>query len=135
MTKRLRTDEGIIALCLAAMEANGHTAPAELERAHHLIWSTRRFRHQDGDVVNQIIGKMRRLVETSDAEEVLSLAVRALPPRLRAPAFALLTDLLLVDGRLDAQERAFLARIGQELKVHSTKRRRILDALLVKNAL
>jgi hypothetical protein len=37
MTKRLRTDEGIIALCLAAMEANGHTAPAELERAHHLI--------------------------------------------------------------------------------------------------
>ena len=135
MTKRLRIDEGIIALCLAAMEANGHTSPAELERAHHLIWSTRRFRHQDGDVVNQIVGKMRRLVETSDPEDVLDLAVRAVPPRLRAPAFAVLADLLLADGRLDAQERAFLARISEALKIPSVKRRRIVDAILVKNAL
>ena len=135
MTKRLRTDEGIIALCLAAMEANGHTAPAELERAHHLIWSTRRFRHQDGDVVNQIVGKMRRLVETSDPQDVLALAVRAVPPRLRAPAFAVLADLLLADGRLDAQERAFLARIGTALKTPSATQRRIADAILVKNAL
>jgi hypothetical protein len=78
---------------------------------------------------------MRRLVETSDAEDVLALAVRALPPRLRAPAFAVLADLLLADGRLDAQERAFLTRIGRELKIPSVKRRRILDVILVKNGL
>jgi tellurite resistance protein len=135
MTRRLNTDEAVVALCIAAMDANGHTSPAELERANHLIWSTRRFRHQDGDAVDRIVSDMRTLVETSDADHVLGLAVRAIPPRLRAPAFAVLADLLLVDGRLDAQERAFVRRIGTALKIDPLKQRRIVDTMLVKNSL
>ncbi len=39
----LEVDEAVIALFIGAMNANGHGAREELARAHHLIWSTRRF--------------------------------------------------------------------------------------------
>ena len=42
--KRLELDEALIALFIGAMNANDHVAREELARAHHLIWSTKRFR-------------------------------------------------------------------------------------------
>ena len=123
MKKRLTLDESLIALFIAAMDANGHVSPAELERAHHLIWSTGRFRHQDGDDVNRIIGDMRARIESSDARTVLALAVEAIPARLREPAFAVLADLLLADGQLDVEERAFLRRVGTDLQIAAATQR------------
>jgi hypothetical protein len=135
MTRRLTVDESLIALFISAMDANGHVSPAELERAHHLIWSTRRFRQRDGDEVNRIIGEMRTLVESLGVERVLELAVKGIPARLREPAFAVLTDLLLVDGRLDIDERAFLRRVGSDLQIGSPSQRRIGEVLALKNQL
>lgn len=132
---RLSLDEGLIALLISAMAANGHVSPAELERAHHLIWSTRRFRRQDGDEVSRIIHRMRALLEASDIASVLGVAVRAIPARHRASVFALAADLLLADGRLDAHERLFLRRLGSELAVDRDRQRRIINVVLLKNEL
>lgn len=132
---RLSADESLIALFIAAMEANGHTSPRELERAHHLIWSTRRFRERDGDEVNGIIDEMRSLLETSDAEGVIERAIDGIPARLAPPAFAVLADLLFADGRLDPAEWQFLGRVGRDLNIPASTRRRIVDVILAKNRL
>ena len=133
--KKLTVDESLIALFIGAMDANGHVAPGELERAHHLIWSTRRFRQRDGDEVNRVISAMRERIQSSDAQTVLGVAVRALPARLREPAFAVLADLLLADGRLDVEERSFLRRVGTDLQIAAATQRRIVDVVLLKNQL
>lgn len=133
--KRLPVDESLIALFIAAMDANGHVSPAELERAHHLIWFTRRFRERDGEEVNRIIRDVRARIESSDARAVLALAVKAIPARLREPAFAVLADLLLADGQLDVEERAFLRRVGTDLQIAAATQRRIVDVVLLKNQL
>ena len=132
---RLSVDKALIALFIGAMDANGHISPRELERGHHLVWSTRRFRHRDGDEVGRIIYEMRELIETSDADAVVAAAVKAIPRRLRPSAFAVVTDLLLADGRLDAQERAFLQRLGADMAIDAALRRRIVDVVLLKNQL
>ena len=133
--KKLNVDESLIALFISAMDANGNVSPAELERAHHLIWFTRRFRQRDGDAVNRMIDDMRTLVESSDADTVLAAAVKGIPARLRLPAFAVLVDLLLADGRLDAKERTFLRRVGTSLKITVATQQRIVGVVLVKNQL
>lgn len=134
-TKKLSLDEALIALFIGAMDANGHVSPAELERAHHLIWFTKRFRHRDGDVVNRMIGDVRARMESVDAGTALGLAVAAIPARLRPPAFAVLADLLLADARLDGEERTFLRRVGAALEIDAATQRRIVDVVLVKNQL
>ena len=133
--RKLTVDESLIALFIAAMHANGHASPAELERAHHLIWSTRRFRDRDGDEVNRIVCDMRALIEASDAETVLVRGVKTIPPRLGEPAFALLVDLLLADGHLEVEEGAFLRRVGTDLGIPTATQRRIVDVMLLKNQL
>ena len=61
------------------MNANDHMAREELARAHHLIWSTRRFRRKSGETVGRLIERMKRLLEEHEPEAVM--ASRA-PPRL-----------------------------------------------------
>jgi tellurite resistance protein len=133
--RRLSLDEALIALFIAAMEANGHTSPRELERAHHLIWSMRRFREREGDEVNAIIDAMRSLLETSEPNDVVDRAIASIPSRSRPPAFSVLADLLLADGRLDADETGFLRRVGRAMGIPVQTQRRIVDVILVKNQL
>ena len=131
----LTLDEAFIALFIGAMDANGHVAREELARAHHLIWSTRRFRRKSGEAVGRLIDRMKRLLEEKDATAVMEIAAKAIPGRLRPSAFAIVVDLLLADGRIDAQERRFLQRLALDLRIGSRKATETIDVLLVKNQL
>lgn len=132
---RLTLDEALIALFLAAMNANDHVAPDEAARAHHLIWSTRRFRDRAGEIVGRLIERMRRLVEASDPPTVINRAARSIPARLRPSAFAVVVDLLLADGTLERRERHFLQQLGAELKLAPDVVDRIVKVVALKNAL
>ena len=47
----LTLDQALIAILIAAMDANQHVSREEAGRAHHIIWSTRRFRNRRGEQV------------------------------------------------------------------------------------
>ena len=131
----LGLDEALIALFIGAMNANDHVAADEAARAHHLIWSTRRFRRKSGETVGRLIEEMRSYVGESDARVVVTRAAKAIPARLRSSAFAVLGDLLLADGKLEGKERRFLRELGSDLKLKSESVEQILDVLVVKNQL
>lgn len=134
-TGKLTLDQAIVALFIAAMNANDHVAPAEAARAHHLIWSTRRFRRKSGDVVGRMIEDMRRLVEESDPAAVIDRATKSIPTRLRLPAFAVVADLLLADGKLERAERRFLERLAVDMKLDPDFARGVTGVVVIKNQL
>lgn len=129
----LTLDEALIALFIGAMNANGHVAPDEAARAHHLIWSTRRFRRKSGDTVGKLIENMRALLDESGAPAVITRATKAIPARVRPSAFAVVADLLLADGKLEGAERRFLRELGSELKIDQDTAREIVDVVVLKN--
>lgn len=131
----IKVDEALIALFIAAMAANGHEAPDEAARAHHLIWSTRRFRHRSGEAVGRLIDRVRRRLLRAGPDDVLDNAARSIPGDLRQPAFAVLVDLLLADGRLEQAEQRFLRKLGSRLELDPRAVRRIVDVILLKNRL
>jgi tellurite resistance protein len=133
--KQLAVDEALIALFIGAMNANGHVEREELARAHHLIWSTRRFRRKSGTTVGRLIDRMKQALEEADAAAVVGRAARAVPARLRPSAFALVCDLLLADGRIDARERRFVQQLAADLAIPTRTAANVVDALLVKNYL
>lgn len=132
---RLTLDEAVIALLVGAMEANAHTSRDEAARAHHLIWSTRRFRRKSGEAVGRLLETARRLVGEHGAPAVVALAAREIPARLRRPVFALAVDLVLSDGRIEPAERRLLDRLAADLLIGPGAGAAILDAMLVKNSL
>lgn len=130
---RLGVDEALIALFIGAMNANGHVAPDELARAHHLIWSTRRFRRKAGETVGRSIDRMKRLLEEQDPAAAIDRAARAVPARLRPSAFAVVADLLLADGKIDGRERKFLQRLATTFRIPPSTAAGVVDVMLLKN--
>jgi tellurite resistance protein len=133
--RKLELDEAFIALFIGAMNANRQVTPEEAARAHHLIWSTRRFRRKSGETVGRLIDRMKVLLEDQAAQVVIDAAARTIPARQRASAFALVTDLLLADGKVDTQERRFLQRLSADLQIPRGTARQIVEVMLVKNHL
>jgi uncharacterized tellurite resistance protein B-like protein len=131
----LDRDRAVIALFIAAMDANGHVARDELARAQHLIWSARRFRNRSGDEVGMLIDETRTMLEEHGTGAVLDAAARAIPARVRPSAFALLCDLLLADGKIDAKERRFLDAIATKLAIDRSLVRQLIETMLLKNRL
>ena len=129
----LTVDDAFIALFIAAMNANDHVSAAEGARAHHLIWSMKRFRRKSGDTVGRGIERMKRLVESHGSTGVIAAAARAIPRPLRLSAYALTADLLLADGTIERAERRFLDRLRAELRVAEGDGGALIDAMLIKN--
>jgi tellurite resistance protein len=134
-TRRLELDEALIALFIGAMDANDHVTPEELARAHHLIWSTKHFRRKSGETVGRLIERMKRLVEDQAPAGVMEAAARGIPAKLRPSAFAVVADLLLADGKIDARERKFLHRLAADLNIRARVASQAVEAMLVKNRL
>ncbi len=134
MPRRLSIDEAIIAVLLAAMNANQHVSREELARAHHIIWSMRRYRRKSGERVGRLIDSMRTMVEQHGASPVIAAAVRVIPRRLRSAVFAVAGDLVLADGTMDAAERRFLHQLASELGIARVSATNIVKVMLVKNS-
>jgi tellurite resistance protein len=130
---RLTVDQAIIAVLIAAMHANEQMSAEEAARAHHMIWSMRRFRRRDGEAVNRLIGTTRALIEERGWVVVLAQAARAVPARLRPTVYAIAVDLMLADATLEPAERRFVMRLANELHVDPALARDILRVLLIKN--
>ena len=116
------------------MEANDHTAPEEAARAQHIVWSMSRFRNRGGDAIGRLIEGMRQLTRDYPAEEMIAAACRAIPPRLRGPAFAIAADVILVDGKVQRDERRFLMSVAKRLGQSPAQAKDILDVIRLKNA-
>jgi uncharacterized tellurite resistance protein B-like protein len=129
----LTVDLAVIAVLLAAMDANQHVSPEEAARAHHIIWSMRRFRRKSGGTVDRLIERVRARMEEHGTSAVLQQAARAIPTRLRPAAFAVAVDLMLADTRLERAERQFVKRLAADLKVPAALADDILRVMLIKN--
>lgn len=131
----LTVDKALMVLFIGGMAANDHVAPEEAERAHHLVWFTRRFRRRSGDVVGRLIDDARSLLEGSDPAATITRAAQAIPAKLRPSAFALLVDLVLADGTLDRREGQFLRRVASDLKIDPERVRDVIEIIRLKNLL
>jgi tellurite resistance protein len=129
----LTLDQSMIAVLIAAMDANQHVSPEEAARAHHIIWSMRRFRSRSGETVNRLIETVRDRIREDGMTAVLQEAARTIPARLRPAAFAVAVDVMLVDTKLEREEKQFVTRLATALKVPVALADDILRIMLVKN--
>jgi hypothetical protein len=78
---------------------------------------------------------MKRLLEDQEPAAVIEAATSAIPARLRPSAFAIVADLLLADGKIDAREQKFLRRLAIDFNIGARVASQVIEAMLVKNHL
>jgi len=129
----LTVDQSVIAVIIAAIDANQNVSPEEAARAHHIIWSMRRFRRKSGETVDRLIETVRGRIVADGMPAVLQQAARTVPARLRPSAFAVAVDLMLADTKLEREERQFVMRLATALKIRAALADDILRVILIKN--
>lgn len=132
-SRPLSVDQAIVAVLIAAADANRHISPAEAERAYHLIWFMRRFRRKSGEAVDRLLLGVKERFDRDGEAAVLAAASRVLPAALRASAFATAVDLMLADGRIEPGERAFLRGLATTLKLPAARAEEVVRVMRVKN--
>ncbi len=128
-------DLAIIAVLIAAINANQHITAAEGGRAMHLLWSMRRFRQRDGDELDRLIDEVRQRINAQGDEAVVEDAVQVIPPELGPGVFAAAVDLVLVDGVLERAEREYLHRLAGRLQLSPERAETIVTVMQKKNSL
>jgi hypothetical protein len=123
----------VIAVLIAAMDANQHVSREEAWRAHHIIWSMRRFRSRRGETVNRLVDTVRDRMEKEGTPALLREAARTLPARIRPSAFAVAVDLMLADARLEPAEKRFVQQLALELKIPPQLADDLVRAMMIKN--
>ena len=78
---------------------------------------------------------MKKLLEEQEPSVVLEAAAKVIPAKLRPSAFAIVADLLLADGKIDARERKFLQRLAVNFNIRARVASHVIEAMLVKNHL
>lgn len=120
-------------MLLTAADANRHISPAEAERAYHLIWFMRRFRRKSGEAVDRLLLSVKDRLDRDGEAALLAAAARVLPAALRASAFAVAVDLMLADGKIERDERAFIRRLAATLKISTEHADEVVRVMRVKN--
>jgi uncharacterized tellurite resistance protein B-like protein len=129
---RLSPDQAFIALLIGAMEANQHTSAEEAARAQHIVQTMRRYRRR-GAAAAKWIAERKALVETHGALAVVTAACRSIPRPSRAAAFAVVADLVLVDGRIEQAEQDFLHGVAVDLGLDRRRANTMIRLLRIKN--
>jgi hypothetical protein len=93
------------------------------------------FRNRSGDVVDEIIDRVRRTIEMHGVHDVLWAGAAALDEPMRETLFAIAADLVLVDGKADSAERRFLRTLAEALSLDMEVTGRTLQVITAKNRL
>jgi len=131
---RLDTDSAILAVLVAAMASSGHVESEEGARAGNIVRSMRRFRNKSTVTVRRKIERVSSLIKTSGVSPVIDAAAGVVPARLRPAVFAVVADVLLVDGRFERSEQRFLGRLATSLGLDADEAQDITDVMRVKNS-
>lgn len=112
---RLSVNEALIAMMIVAMEADGHAAPQEAERAERVIRRLPRFRREGRDRTGRAIARMKAFAERHDPSDVIMAAARAIPARSRRVALNAVMDITAARGGRGPAETAVMQLIAAAL--------------------
>lgn len=129
----LSLPEAVAAVLVAAVSADGSFGVDEANRLKAVLSTSPLFEEavRAGDV--DVVERALNLLTERGVEPTLSACGAALPPELRATVFALATDLVLADGRIQAGEKAFVDQLQAALHVDEPTALKIVEVLLIKN--
>jgi hypothetical protein len=130
----LTTRQAFAALVLGALNSDGRGTPEETLRINELFNSSRLFRQPSAEPAQAVLGHVLKLFEMHGFGPVVMAAAKALPPELRAPAFTVAVDLVMVDGQASGEERKFIDGLQGLLQVPDETAMKIVEVIIMKNS-
>jgi tellurite resistance protein len=132
-TDKLTEPEGMAGIALAAVAADGVITEEEAAGLGTTLSRMNLYSGMSNRDVNRIFEKLIGVVRKQGVDALLALSSQAITPGLKPTAFAIATDLLMADGHVAPEEKAFLERIQKSLSVDDPTALKIVEVISIKN--
>lgn len=129
----LSTTEALVGVAYCAAFSDGTLGAEEDARLEEHLAECRILKTCDEATLHAARRHVARVAREAGDAGLLQQAARALPPALRETAFCLAADIVLADGDVGEEERAFVECLRTTLGVEGSLAERIVEVVLIRN--
>jgi tellurite resistance protein len=122
-----------ILLAAAAADADGHIAEEEAQGLWTAIERMKLFANFTPDKFNKMMDTLLKLLKKGGPDLLIDKCVPALPDELRSTVFANACDLVLADGVVEPEEKAFIEKLQNRLSIPGDEAMDIVRIMVIKN--
>jgi tellurite resistance protein len=130
---KLTVPEAFAGVLMAASACDGHIAEDEVQGLVTTLIRMKLYQRFTDKQYNQMLNKLYGAIKKKGVDSMVDACADALPQPLRDTAFANAVDIVLADGVLEPDERAFVNRLQSKLSVEKQKAMEIVEIMVIKN--
>ncbi|MBI4393183.1 MAG: tellurite resistance TerB family protein [Euryarchaeota archaeon] len=131
--EKLNDKEGFAGIALCAVAADGVITEEEALGLGTTMNRMKLFRGLNQRQMNDIFGKLVRVVKSQGVDNLMKHSAEAVPADLKPTAFAVAADLLFADGEVAPAEQKFLEKIQYSLGVPDDLALKVVEVIALKN--
>jgi hypothetical protein len=132
-SKAFGPHEGFAGILLGASACDGHIADEEVQSLFTMLGRMKMYQRYTEKNWSTLVNRLLGLLKRKGVDELIEKSVEALPPELRATAFANACDIVLADGVVEDDEKEFLDKLQDRLELADEEAVNIVRVMVVKN--
>lgn len=129
----LNDADAVVGIAVAAMYADGVLGAEEHEALLTHVSQLAVCADLGEQDLRAMFGRIETLAAEAGDEGLLQRCAEALPPRLHATAYLVAADIVLGDGEVGADERAFLDRVQKALQLDEGEAQKIRHVVTLRH--
>jgi tellurite resistance protein len=130
---KLSPQESFAGILFGASACDGHIAEEEFQSLVTTLVRMKLYERFDGRKFNQMMDKLHKVLKKKGVDFLIDGCVEALPDELSNTAFANACDIVLADGVVEADEKAFMDNLQVKLGLDAGIAKTIAQVMVVKN--
>ncbi len=132
-SRKLTPQESFAGILLAASACDGHVSDDEAANLTTAVNRMRLFQRVNEKEFSQVMDKLLGILKKKGPEALLDGCTESLPKEFSNAAFANACNIVLSDGVVDADEKEFIDKLRQKLKVDDATAKAIAQVMVIKN--
>jgi hypothetical protein len=132
-SKAFGPHEGFAGILLGASACDGHIADEEVQSLFTMLGRMKMYQRYTEKNWSTLVNRLLGLLKRKGVDELIEKSVEALPPELRATAFANACDIVLADGVVEDDEKEFLDKLQDRLELADEEAVNIVRVMVIKN--
>ena len=125
--------EGFAGVLLASSACDGHIADEEVQSLFTILSRMRLYQHVPPKKFASMFDRLLGVLKRQGPEELVNRCTPAVPPELRETAFINACDIVLADGVVEPDEKAFVDSLMIKLEIAAARAKEIAKVMIYKN--
>lgn len=125
--------EGFAGVLLAASACDGHIASEEVQSLVTILIRMKMYQYVPPHKFNSMLDRLLGVLKRGGPAQLVQMSVPAVPPELRETVFANACDIVLADGVVEPDEKAFMDDLMFKLELGHDRAKDIVQVIIYKN--